>query len=184
MKTVEVAIEPLTPVNFKPFGTIVGADAGPPALRWDTLTTWKTPFEVDGEMQMTLCRYQREPVRWHKMERHLAVTQAFLPLAGVQSIMVVAPLTDPSNRLAAPPPATMRAFRMDGTQGVILARGTWHALRRFPLEAPYIDIVLLTGRDTQAELEKQAKDGSLPALTHEVDYQVLFEVNFRIAGMD
>jgi hypothetical protein len=48
------------------------------------------------------------------------------------------------DRLALPPPGSVRAFHMDGTVGVVLRRGTWHALRRFPVGAPLIDIVLLT----------------------------------------
>ncbi|WP_395711137.1 hypothetical protein [Reyranella sp.] len=58
----------------------------------------------------------------------------------------------------------MNAFRMDGSVAGVLHRGTWHALRRFPIGAALIDIVLLTGRDAQAELERQARDGSLPRL--------------------
>src|SRR5689334_16790406 len=73
----------------------------------------------------------REPIEWSQMERHLAVTQAFLPLGGVASIMVVAPPSDPADRKALPPPDSVRAFHMDGSRGVVLRRGTWHALRRF-----------------------------------------------------
>jgi ureidoglycolate hydrolase len=178
-RLVEVAVEPLCPSTFAPFGTIVGAVGGSPALDWGTLQTWMAPFDVDGPTQMTLCRYHREPVEWSQMERHLGVTQAFLPLGGVASIMVVAPGSDPADRTALPPPDRVRAFHM----GVVLHRGTWHALRRFPVGAPLIDIVLLTGRDTQAELERQARDGSLPHLTHESDYAAVHGVTFRAVGL-
>jgi ureidoglycolate lyase len=182
-RTVDIAVEPMTASAFEPFGTIVGASAGPPALDWGTLQTWMAPFDVDGTTQMTLCRYHQEPVEWSRMERHLAVTQAFLPLAGVASVMVVAPPSDPSDRTALPPPESVRAFRMDGSAGVVLHRGTWHAIRRFPIGAPLIDIVLLTGRDTQAELERQARYGSLPMLTHEADYASVHGVTFRAVGL-
>lgn len=182
-RMVEVAVEPLDMATFAPFGTIVGVVGGSPALDWGTLQTWMTPFDVDGPPQMTLCRYHREPVEWSRMERHLGVTQAFLPLGGAASVMVVAPASDLADRAALPPPASVRAFYMDGTAGVVLHRGTWHALRRFPVDAPLIDIVLLTGRDTQAELERQARDGSLPRLTHEADYAVVHGVTFRVVGL-
>ena len=182
-RTVEVAVEPLSAAAFEPFGSIIGGGSGPPALDWGTLQTWMAPFDVDGPTQMTLCRYHREPVEWSQMERHLAVTQAFLPLGGVASVMVVAPPTDPADRTALPPPESVRAFRMDGRAGVVLHRGTWHALRRFPVGAPLIDMVLLTGGDTQAELERQARDGSLPALTHEADYATVHGVTFRAVGL-
>ena len=181
-RLVEVAVEPLSPSAFTPFGTLVGAGAEPPALDWGTLQTWMTPFDVDGPAQMTLCRYHREPVEWSRMERHLGVTQAFLPLGGVASIMVVAPPSDLADRTALPPPDSVRAFRMDGSAGVVLHRGTWHALRRFPVGAPLIDIVLLTGRDTQTELERQARDGTLPRSTHEADYAAVHGVTFRAVG--
>ena len=178
-RTVEVAVETLTAAAFEPFGSIIGGGSGPPALDWGTLQTWMTPFDVDGPTQMTLCRYHREPLEWSQMERHLAVTQAFLPLGGVASVMVVAPPSDLADRTALPPPASVRAFHMDGSAGVVLRRGTWHALRRFPVGAPLIDMVLLTGRDTQAELERQARDGSLPRLTHEADYAAVHGATFR-----
>ena len=132
-RTVEVAVEALSASAFEPFGTIIGAGTGPPALDWGTLQTWMAPFDVDGPTQMTLCRYHQEPVEWSQMERHLAVTQAFLPLGGVASVMVVAPPSDPADRTALPPPDSVRAFHMDGSAGVVLRRGTWHALRRFPV---------------------------------------------------
>jgi hypothetical protein len=50
--------------------------------------------------------------------------------------------------------------------------------------APHADFVLLTGRDTQGELERQAAGGPLPALTHEADYQQLFDVSFCVVGAD
>lgn len=183
-RIVDVNVEPLTEEAFEPFGAVVGAGNRPPAFDADTMQTWKAPFEVDGALEMTICRYLREPIAWSRMERHLAVTQAFLPLAGVGSVMVVAPPTDPCRRDAVPPPETVRAFRMAGEVGVVLWRGTWHALRRFPVGAPHADFVLLTGRDTQSELERQAVGGPLPALTHEADYQQMFDVSFCVTGAD
>ena len=182
-RIVDIKIEPLTAEGFRPFGAVVGAQ-GRPALSYDTMQTWKAPFEVDGAMEMTICRYLRQPITWSRMERHLGVTQAFLPLAGVQSVMVVAPPTETERRDALPPPEAVRAFRMDGQVGVVLWRGVWHALRRFPIDAPHIDVVLLTGRDTQVELERQTASGRLPELTHEADYRTSMDVSFRIAEAD
>ena len=179
---VQVALEPLREATFRPFGRIVGVDAEPPAVAFDGMHTWKAPFDADGAAEMTICRYFRQPIAWSRMERHLAVTQAFLPLAGVETALVVAPPTDPTQRDALPPPDSVRAFHMDGSVGVLLWRGTWHALRRFPLRAAHADIVLLTGRATQDELEQQAAGGPLPALTHEADYAALQGVTFRLAN--
>ncbi len=169
-KLIEIPVEPLTEGSFAPFGAIVGALAAPPALRLDTMATWKAPFAVDGAMEMTVCRYFSQPMRLTVLERHLAVTQAFLPLGGTACVMVVAPPTDLAKPDDAPPPGSLRAFRMEGGAGVVLHRGTWHALRRYPLDADHVDVVLLTGADTQAEIEAQARTGAKPKLTHEVDY--------------
>jgi len=184
MRVVEIPLEPLTEAAFAPFGAVVGALDAPPAVAFDTMQTWKAPFEVDGAMEMTVCRYQRQPMVFGNLERHLAVTQAFLPLGGVVCAMVVAPPTEAGEREAAPPPESLRAFRMDGGRGVVLWRGTWHALRRFPIAAPQVDVVLLTGAATQAEIERQARDGSLPSLTHEVDYRKRHGIEFRVIGAD
>ena len=182
-RVVEIPVEPLTEESFRPFGAIVGAPATPAPFRLGTMETWKTPFEVAGDVEMTICRYQREPVEWSRMERHLAVTQAFLPLAGVATVMCVAPPSDETDPAAAPPPEAMRAFRMGGATGVMLWRGTWHALRRFPIAAPFADIVLLTGRETQAEIERAAAGGPATRLTHEVDYAERFGVRFAAIGL-
>lgn len=73
---------------------------------------------------------------------------------------------------------------MDGTTGVMLRRGAWHALSRFPVGRPHADIVLLTGRETQVELEREAAGGPPPRLTHDADYARLLGVSFRITGAD
>ncbi|MGE0724598.1 MAG: ureidoglycolate lyase [Alphaproteobacteria bacterium] len=182
-RVIELAVEPLTEEAFRPFGAIVGAAEAPAPFRLGTMETWKTPFEATGAVEMTVCRYHREAIEWSRMERHLAVTQAFLPLAGVATLMAVAPPSAEDDPSAAPPPDAMRAFRMDGAVGVMLWRGTWHALRRFPIAAPFADIVLLTGRETQAEIERRARDGTPTRLTHEVDYAERFGVRFRAAGL-
>lgn len=167
---VDIPTEPLTEATFAPFGAVVGALASPPAFQAGAMDTWRAPFEVDGAMQMTICRFHKQPLQFSKLERHLGVTQGFLPLGGTACIMVVAPTTDPADPAAAPDPGTVRAFRMDGTQGVVLWRGVWHALARYPIDAPYVDIVLLTGRDTQAEIERAGYDPAGMRLTHLVDY--------------
>jgi ureidoglycolate lyase len=181
-RTVDIPIEPLTEASFAPFGAVVGALAEPPAFRSGPMETWRAPFEVDGAMQMTLCRYRRQPLEFTRLERHLAVTQGFLPLGGVASIMVVAPKTDLADPEAAPPADAVRAFRLDGDKGVVLWRGVWHALTRFPVSAPHVDIVLLTGRDTQAEIERADYDPTRMRLTHLVDYTQR-GIAFRVVGL-
>jgi len=180
-RIIDIPIEPLSEASFAPYGAVVGALAAPPVFSAGVMDTWRVPFEVDGAVQMTICRFKRQPMRFSTLERHLAVTQGFLPLGGTASIMVVAPPTDIADPNAAPDPDLVRAFRLDGDKGVVLWRGVWHALARFPVSADYADIVLLTGRDTQAEIERAAYDPQDMRLTHLVDYAPR-GIEFQIVG--
>lgn len=48
----------------------------------------------------------------------------------------------------------MRAFLLDGTQGIILEAGVWHALSRFTVRrGAEPAFMLLTDQDTQLEIE-------------------------------
>jgi ureidoglycolate lyase len=180
MRTLPLPVEPLTAEAFAPFGAIL-PDPGPAAFTSGTLQTWRFPFEVDDAVLVTLCRFRREPMRFSRLERHLAVTQAFLPLAGRRSVMVVAPATAEGEPVVPPEPATVRAFELTGAAGLVLWRGTWHALRRFPLDDPHVDFVLLTSRATQAEIEAAAAAGEAPSrLTQEVDFARSHALGFEV----
>jgi ureidoglycolate hydrolase len=63
------------------------------------------------------------------MQRHYNVTQAFLPPGNGASVTVFAPTTDPRDPKAVPRPADMRALYMDGAQGIMMWKGTWHTGR-------------------------------------------------------
>jgi ureidoglycolate lyase len=175
-------MEPWTDEAFEPFGFVLRGTS-PPAFESGTLQTWTSPFEVDDQVLVTLCRYHREPVRFSRLERHFAVTQAFLPLGGCRSVMVVAPATATGAPSDVPDPASIRAFELPGDAGVVLKRGTWHALRRYPLDASYVDFVLLTSAATQAEIEAMASAGTPPErLTQEVDYLERDQLCFEVRG--
>ncbi len=66
----------------------------------------------------------------------------------------------------------VRAFLLDGTQGVILHREIWHALSRFTLSrGAHADFYFLTDIETQLEIEA----GS--AVTNTNAYQELSAFN-------
>jgi hypothetical protein len=52
-----------------------------------------------------------------------------------------------------------------GTIGLMLWRGTWHALTRFPTGSEGAGFVCLAGADIQRELERQRADGTPPRLS-------------------
>ena len=60
------------------------------------------------------------PLRIHMMERHPLSSQAFVPLAPMPFLVVVAPAGE------SPRPEDLRAFVTDGSQGVNYGRGIWH----------------------------------------------------------
>jgi len=180
-KTVEIALEPLTAEAFAPFGQLVAARDEPPAFDAPHLDAWQMDFAVDGEIELMVVRYIHQDMRWTTMERHFNVTQSFMALGGAASVMVVAEPTDAADRMVSPRPETVRAFLVDGAQGVMLWRGAWHALTRFPVPAAGGAFAMITGAATQHELERQNRDGTRPALTQVVDFEKEFGVGFTVA---
>ncbi len=178
---VEIALEPLTAGAFAPYGQLITARDEPPAFDAPHLDAWRMDFAVDGEIELMYVRYIHQDMRWTTMERHFNVTQSFMALGGAASVMVVADPTDESDRSALPRPETMRAFLVDGARGVMLWRGTWHALTRFPVPATGGAFAMITGAATQHELERQNRDGTRPALTQVVDFEKEFGVGFAVA---
>ena len=84
---------------------------------------------------------------------------------------------DPSS---IPKPEEIRAFYLDGTQGIMLWKGTWHALHRFPLHPPHVDLGLITEMETQHELESALVKGTKPKRTQAIDYEQILNLNFRV----
>ncbi len=179
-KTVEIALEPLTAKAFAPFGQLVAARDEPPAFDAPHLDAWQMDFAVDGEIELMYVRYIHQDMRWTTMERHFNVTQSFMALGGAASVMVVADRTDAADRSMLPGPETVRAFLVDGAQGVMLWRATWHALTRFPVPAAGAAFAMITGAATQQELERQNRDGTRPELTQVVDLEKSHGVGFAV----
>ena len=138
----------------------------------------RLPYESSGVTELMVIRYDHRPMTFEKLERHNNVTQCFVPLDTMSWVMVVAP---PSDTDDAPAPDSVRAFLVDGEQGVLMWKDTWHAFNRFPAAGPGVSFALLTGADTQEELERQKAGGPSPTLTHVVDYADRFGLSFRIA---
>jgi ureidoglycolate hydrolase len=179
-REVAVRLEWLSDAAFAPFGQIVGAGERPASFEAAHLWNWRIGFEADGPTEVLLIRYKYQEPAFRHLERHFHVTQGFVPLGGVASIMVVAAPTDPDDMDAIPAAESVRAFLMDGGAGVVLHRGTWHALSRFPVRPPHVDVAFLTDRATQADIEASGKAGTSPVRTQIVDYAARFGVSFRV----
>ncbi len=177
---VEIALESLTADAFAPYGQLIAARDAPPVFEATHLQAWQMDFAVDGDIELMYVRYIRQDMRWTTMERHFNITQSFMALGGAASVMVVAGPTDAGDRSTLPLPETVRAFLVDGAQGVMLWKGAWHALTRFPVPAAGGAFAMITGAATQQELELQNRDGTQPKLTQVVDFENEYGVGFAV----
>ncbi|WP_017758414.1 ureidoglycolate lyase [Pseudacidovorax intermedius] len=122
-RLVDLPVEPIRTDTFAPYGTLIES------------TYDGKPFG-DDEAQLTLDRgtprfyimklERREPV-FRQITRHLAVTQCLASAGGRPWMIAVAPPDGPDDPAAPPDITRLRAFRVEGHQAIMLARGTWHA---------------------------------------------------------
>jgi ureidoglycolate lyase len=169
-----IRAEPLTAARFAPFGRLIAARDGPPDYRGGSGTLgWHVPFE-SGRPLLSVLRTPHVGLSFAKMERHLHVSQAFVPLGGAPAVVAVAPPSDPL-RLA-----DVRAFLLDGAAGYVLHRGTWHSLDRFPLRPPHTDFLMITDHETQDDLTESYAGRGTWTLTQEVDLVAAFGLAIEI----
>ena len=168
---VDVAVEPLTQAAFEPYGQVLGDPARDPVWVREGLTSWRMDFAIDGTTDLKVTRFHyHERTEFELLERHLTYTESRMPMAGARAIFVAAASTDLDDPTELPEPASIRAFYLDGTRGVMLWKGTWHALDSFPLTPPHVDFVLITERETQMEVES-SPEASTTRRTHVADYR-------------
>lgn len=180
MKTIDIRLEPVSAEKFVPFGEIIEGKQSEPQFTADHMESWPMQFDIDGKTELMLNRFHYAPLTFSKMERHFHVTQCFLPFGKVPMAMVVSAPTGLNDSSALPGPEDIRAFYLDGTQGIMLWKGTWHALHRFPLRPPCVDLGLITETETQRELESALRTGVKPKRTQAVDYAQLSNTSFNI----
>ena len=132
-----IKIERLTPEAFAPFGRVLTIPEGVPsgADRPD-LDVWMEISDLMGleqqEPVLTFLKCKRHTLPVNKIERHNRTAEAFIPLEG-ESVLLVAPCSDPTDPNAKPDESQLRAFLLDGSMGVFLPRGSWH-WAPFPLQ--------------------------------------------------
>ena len=176
-RTVDIALEAVTAEAFEPFGAVIEEPPDPPVFANPGLRSWRLKYEASGATDLMVIRYDHRPMTFAKLERHSNVTQCFIPLDAMPWVMVVAP---PGESGEDPVPEYVRAFLVGGAQGILLWKDTWHAFNRFPAAPPGASFALLTGADTQAELEERMVGGAPPTLTHVVDYAERSALSFRV----
>jgi ureidoglycolate hydrolase len=179
-RVVKIPLQHLTPDAFASFGQILGDFDAPPIFEAPHLRSWRLDFALEGPVELMVVRYLHQPFEFTAIERHSDVTQSFIPLGDQPSVMVVAAPTESQDGSAVPEPDALSAFYIPGDRGIMLWRGTWHALTRFPVRPGGASFAMITGYDTQRELERQKADGTAPKLTQEVDYLARADVRLKV----
>lgn len=169
--TVVLPIAPLDPHDFAVYGSVLFPQ-GPRDAGRDGYDIWIQPFRPDTAPRLQIVRYHPRPPLVARIERHLHVTEARAPIAGPPAIIVVAPPSE-----MPPDPGSLRAFRLDG-RGVMLHRGTWHAVDAYPEREEPADFLFLSEEATVSELFD--RPGQMPLRTQTHDYRAL-GIEIRIA---
>jgi ureidoglycolate lyase len=167
----EVSIQRLTPQTFSRYGQIIGLADTQPDYVAGGLRGWRSKYFADGETILLYIHYDYVPLECDSLERHFKVTQSFVPLSDAPSIMVVAAPTSVSTF---PRPQDVAAFYVPGSYGIMLWKGTWHALTRFPLSLSGATFAFLSERRTQQELEDTQRSGAPTKLTENIDLRKLY----------
>lgn len=123
-----LAIEPLTRQAFAPFGDVIESEGrdyfminNGSTRRYHRLAEVQTDPQGAGVISIFRAKPLAYPLKISMLERHPFGSQAFIPLLGNAYLLVVAPPgTDSVD------PATVRAFRASGRQGVNYHKGVWH----------------------------------------------------------
>jgi ureidoglycolate hydrolase len=176
MRTHRLALQAMTPETFADYGTLLTPASNQPPDYADAASEgWRSTIALEGTPELILARTSFVGLRFSKLEQHMNVTQAFIPVGGIAAAVAVARSHDDS---AAPPPATaVRAFAVAQGTAYILGPGIWHSLDRYPLWEGHVDVVMLTAVETTNEAQA---DRSSWQLTREVDYSDEAGIEFEI----
>jgi ureidoglycolate lyase len=124
-----IVAEPLTPEAFAPFGHLLspeGREREPIGLYGGTKDVYRGGLiDSDRPVEWLITRSRLRPFRVAYLERHLELTQAFIPLGGDPIIVVVA-RADAREQDAMPALEELHAFIVPGNCGAQIHRGVWH----------------------------------------------------------
>jgi ureidoglycolate lyase len=92
----------------------------------DRLNLYREPFETDQPIEWFIVNGHLRPMSALFLERHMLITQAFIPMNGDAFITVVAPPGCGFEANGLPLLSETRAFIVPGNVAIQLHRGTWH----------------------------------------------------------
>lgn len=133
----------LTQESFREYGDVLSFEESEPLpidLYGDDIAVRRQSyFESDQPVEFLITRSRVRDLRVQFLERHVQLTQTFLPLGGQPFLMVVGH-PDAADSGGVPDLAQVEAFLVPGRAGIKLHRGTWHELP-FPLEDGSVHLV-------------------------------------------
>jgi len=159
VRRVRLELERPTAAALQDYGFMMAASETAPrrsAFYGDSVELW-TPgvFRSDDDTCLSVARVHPQPREVTWMERHFKHTQAFIPMGAKPFVVVLGAPTD-SNL---PDPDTVRAFRFDGSGGLVMHIGTWHEFP-FALEQS-TDMVVVLRNETNRDLEVKENDEAI-----------------------
>jgi ureidoglycolate lyase len=124
----QLQIEPLSSDAFAAFGRVLSPESRdrlPINTYGDKLDLYREGFDSDQSIEWFIVQGRVRDYSALFMERHMQLTQAFIPMNGDGFIMVVArPDARESDGMIAR--EEIRAFHIPGSVAIQLHRGTWH----------------------------------------------------------
>jgi ureidoglycolate lyase len=129
-------VETLTPEAFAPFGVVLnpaGRERLPVNTYGDKLNLYREGFETDQPIEWFIVEGKRRPMSALFLERHMQITQTFIPMNGDGFVTIVAPAGCADEPNGLPAYHLTRAFHVPGHMAIQLNRGTWHE-NPFPLK--------------------------------------------------
>jgi len=163
-------VEPLSAAAFAPFGQVIQTDGAERIMinegtttRFHDLATIDVGADAGaggGRSILSIFRGTRrpDPIAIRMMERHPLGSQAFMPLAAHDWLVVVAPTNADDS---APDFGSLRCFRAPGTVGVNYDRNVWHhplLVLRPEQDFLIIDRAGPVGEDKSANLQESWRD--------------------------
>ena len=128
----QIFVEQLTEKAFAEFGRVLSKPAEcQPSVTSAISASWLGTSDLMGigaqpAKQVTFLEIYARPKQFDTVERHVSSAEAFIPLEGF-SILLVAP-PEATDELDRPDMRRARAFIFDGSRGILMRPGTWHAL--------------------------------------------------------
>jgi ureidoglycolate lyase len=130
-----IKVETISRESFAPFGDLLTHEGIHPLqtkLYGDRISTYRAAnFDSDQPVEFLITKSLIREYRLIYLERHLELTQSFIPLAGHPFIIAVARPNAPEED-GIPRVDEIRAFSVPGWMGINIHRGTWHEVP-FPL---------------------------------------------------